>query len=187
MSGNDQDATGAGPSVCGAILAGGESRRFGSDKAEAEIGGRRLIDLVADRLASQTDALVICGRDAPGRRSLEDKPEPGLGPLGGLLAALVYAAEQDHRAVLSAGCDAFGLPSDLLAQLQGDGPAICEAQPVIGYWPVGIAPQLEAFLQDGGRAVFGFADSVGARRVTLDPPPRNINRPGDLDGLSWSR
>ena len=51
------------PAILGAILAGGQARRFGSDKAQALWRGRRLIDHVADALGSQTTALVVCGRD----------------------------------------------------------------------------------------------------------------------------
>ena len=43
----------------GAILAGGGSRRFGSDKAAAWLDGRALIDHVAGRVADYLDAGTI--------------------------------------------------------------------------------------------------------------------------------
>ncbi|NNE49727.1 MAG: molybdenum cofactor guanylyltransferase, partial [Altererythrobacter sp.] len=35
---------------------------------------------------------------------------------------------------------------------------------------------------DGGRALYGFAESVNARQITVDPPLMNVNRPSDLEG-----
>lgn len=164
----------------GAILAGGQSRRFGSDKAEALIDGLRLIDRVAGALSRQTAALIVCGRDDPAFRCIPDRPEAGLGPLGGLCAALHHAAAHGYDAVLSTGCDAPNLPMDLAEVLAGDGPAIVQSQPVIGYWPVALAGELDRFLADGGRALYGFAEHAGARLERFDPPIANVNRPDDL-------
>ncbi|WP_255454630.1 molybdenum cofactor guanylyltransferase [Parasphingopyxis sp. CP4] len=111
----------------GAILAGGRSERFGSDKADARIGGRRLIDHVAIALGSQVSEIVVCGRNESGRRCLVDHPAPGLGPLGGLAAALQFADEMAADFVLSSGCDTPNLPTNLLGQLHGEGPAIVES------------------------------------------------------------
>lgn len=179
-------ASGAKPSMkmLGAILAGGQSRRFGSDKADARFEGKRLIDLVCAALAPQVAELVICGREDENRLSLADRPESGLGPLGGLSAALEYAQRNGFDCILSAGCDAPDLPENLVDQLSGDTASIVDAQPVIGIWPVRLLADLDRFIADGGRSLYGFADHVGARRVTLDQPVANINRPADLDRLS---
>ena len=56
--------------VLGAILAGGRSSRFGSDKALALIDERPMLDHVSERLAVQCDGLVVIGRDWPGLRSV---------------------------------------------------------------------------------------------------------------------
>ena len=164
----------------GAILAGGQARRFGSDKAQALFEGARLIDRVAAALAVQCDGLVVCGRAEPGFTCIPDWPEAGLGPLGGLAAALRHAEAQGFSEVLSAGVDAPDLPHDLAALLSGEGAAIVESQPVVGLWPVGILPALEAFLSGGGRSLYRFADHVGARRIDLPRPLMNVNRPEDL-------
>ncbi len=167
--------------ICGAILAGGQSRRFGSDKADAKIGGKRLLDLVAGSLGPQVAELVVCGRAEAEYTSLADRPETGIGPLGGLLAALRYAAKNGHDAVLSTGCDAPDLPGDLGEQLCGNTAAIVESQPVIGYWPTALAATLDAFIADGGRSVYGFAERAAARSVRLKAPLANINRPQDME------
>lgn len=123
---------------------------------------------------------MICGREEPGLDGLEDRPEPGLGPLGGLNAALHHARLHGFDAVLSAGCDAPNLPRDLAATLAGEGAGIVQSQPVVGLWPTALCGALDAFIAKGGRALYGFAEQVGARRVRYDPPLININRPEDL-------
>src|SRR3990167_7470371 len=87
--------------VLGAILAGGKAQRFGSDKAHALWRGERLIDRFAAALGPQCEDLVVCGREEPGFTSLPDRPEAGLGPLGGLNAALHHARDNGFDAVLA--------------------------------------------------------------------------------------
>ena len=168
--------------VLGAILAGGQARRFGSDKAHALFAGARLIDRVAAALGAQCESVVVCGREEPGFHCISDWPEPGLGPLGGLAAALRHAEAGGFTHVLSAGVDVPDLPHDLAAILAGEGAAIVESQPVVGLWPAAALPALEAFLGGGGRALYRFADAISARRVELLAPLMNVNRPEDLEG-----
>lgn len=166
--------------LLGAILAGGQARRFGSDKAHALFEGARLIDRVAAALSAQCEGVVVCGREEPGFTCIPDRPEAGLGPLGGLAAALRHAGERGFDRVLSAGVDVPDLPFDLAAKLAGEGAAIVESQPVVGLWPVSAGPVLKAFLAGGGRSLYRFADAIGARRVELAAPLMNVNRPEDL-------
>ena len=135
---------------------------------------------MADALGSQTTALVVCGRDEPGFGCIPDKPSAGLGPLGGLNAALAFAEEKGFTHVLSAGVDAPDLPSDLAMRLAGEGAGVAARQPVVGLWPVSVAPDLSEFLEGGGRALYGFVERIGARQVRFDPPIANVNAPEDL-------
>lgn len=166
--------------LLGTILAGGQARRFGSDKAQALFEGTRLIDRVAAALAAQCDAVIVCGREEPGFICIPDWPETGLGPLGGLAGALRHAEATGFTHVLAAGVDAPDLPHDLAAILAGEGAAIVESQPVVGLWPVAASPALEAFMAEGGRSLYRFADHIGARRIELPAPLMNVNRPEDL-------
>lgn len=166
--------------LLGAILAGGKASRFGSDKAHALYEGARLIDRVAAALAAQCDAVVVCGRVEPGFACVPDWPEAGLGPLGGLAAALRHGAAGGFTHVLCAGVDVPDLPHDLIASLAGEGAAIVESQPVVGLWPVAAGAALEAFMDGGGRSLYRFADHEGARRIALPAPLMNVNRPEDL-------
>lgn len=125
---------------------------------------------------------MVCGRKENGFDCLADLPEPGLGPLGGLNAALHYAQANGFDAVLSAGCDIPNLPRDLAETVAGENAAIVQNQPVVGLWPADLAPQLDHFLRGGGRSLYGFAENVSARQLEIDPPLMNVNSPGDLPG-----
>ena len=169
--------------ILGAILAGGQSRRFGSDKALAQFQGKQLFDHAADSLRPHVTALVAVGRDWPGLVRVDDYPLPGLGPLGGLCGALRYAEANGFDAVLTSSCDVLGLTDAMIAALM-PGPAIVATHPVVGRWPAALAGRLEEWLAANSRhAVFGFADHVSARRMALDVPLRNINTPEDLAAL----
>lgn len=169
--------------ILGAVLAGGRSRRFGSDKAMALLGGVPLIEHVLRALAPQVDALIVCGRVHPGQRCINDLPGPGLGPLGGLNAALALAAAEGFTAVLSAGCDLPDLPPDLAAGLAGPGATYIEGCPIVGWWPATLAPRLAAHLAvtpDRSLRAWIRAENANPRSVPL----ANINRPQDLAAYS---
>lgn len=164
----------------GCVLAGGESRRFGSDKALALLGGETLLARAVATLAGQCAAAVVAGRAEAPAPVVADWPRAGLGPLGGLAGALRAAREQGFDAVLSIGVDSLGLPTDLGAVL-APGPACLAAQPVVGLWPVATLDVLAAILTgDERRSMLHFADRCGARLVELAVPPVNINTPEDL-------
>jgi molybdopterin-guanine dinucleotide biosynthesis protein A len=167
--------------ILGTILAGGQSRRFGADKALALLAGQPLITHALAALAGCA-AIAVAGRDWPGALHLPDRPAPGLGPLGGLNAALHHAAAAGFSHVASLPVDVPGLPADWLARL-GAGPAHALGQPLVGLWPVALAPGLDDFLAGGGRRVQTWVASTGAMAVDLGPLA-NINTAADLAGLS---
>ena len=165
--------------LLGAILAGGTSSRFGSDKARASHAGAPLIDHVIAALVPQVTALAIVGGDWSGLTRIDDRPARGLGPLGGLCGALAYAIANGFDAVLVTPCDTLGLPADLARRLS-PGPAVAAGQRGVGLWPVALAPVLLAWLADGSsRALHAFVAATGAAQIDCGPL-RNINTPADL-------
>ena len=173
--------------LLGAVLAGGRSRRFGSDKALARIAGRPMLALVAERLGAQTDDIVVAGRDWPGLARVEDVPATGLGPLGGIAGALAHARDHDFDAVLTTSCDLPALPRDLVALL-GAPDARLHRQPTIGLWRAGHADGLRRYLEsDAPRSVRSWADAIGAGVIAFDEELANINTPADLDTYEAAR
>lgn len=169
--------------ILGAILAGGQSTRFGADKALADYRGRPLIAHVAERLLEQVGTVLIAGRAWGAFPSVADHPAPGLGPLGGLCAALRYARDHGYRDVLVTSCDTPILPADLAVRLRPS-PSHVSGLPVIGMWPAALADRLEAHLLEGAhRSMRAWIAATGARAVPVHPAIPNINRPGDLARL----
>jgi molybdenum cofactor guanylyltransferase len=108
------DANGSTAPV-GVVLAGGESRRMGRDKAVLTVGGETLPALAARRLARVCADVAVAdgGRGLlPGLSSLSDGP--GRGPAAGILGA---AASYPGRPLLVLACDLPRVPAELLAEL----------------------------------------------------------------------
>ena len=166
--------------ILGVVLAGGQASRFGSDKALAELAGHTLLARAVDLLSGWCEFVVVAGRETAPAPTLPDWPHAGMGPLGGIAAALHLAADEGYEAVLSIGVDAPDLLDDLPALL-APAPAYLAAQPVVGLWPVSALAAIEAVLEGAGRhSMLAFAEAIGARAVHLPSDPANINTPADL-------
>ncbi len=166
--------------ILGAVLAGGRSSRFGSDKALAEIGGHSLLGLAVDRLAGWCEKVIVVGREEAPAPTIPDWPRADMGPLGGIAAALRMAQLEDFPEVLTVGVDSLLLPDNLPALL-APAPAYCRSQPVIGLWPAGAADAVMAILEGTGRhSLIALASQIGARPVDFPAAPGNINTPADL-------
>lgn len=166
--------------ILGAVLAGGQSTRFGSDKALAEIAGHSLLTRAVDALAPWCDRVVVVGRAEAPAPTIPDWPRAGMGPLGGIAAALRIAADEGYAQVLTCGVDSLGLPDDLPALL-APAPAFVASQPVIALWPVSAASAVEAILLgDGRHSLRALIAATGARGVHLRREPANINTAADL-------
>jgi molybdopterin-guanine dinucleotide biosynthesis protein A len=169
--------------ILGAIIAGGQARRFGSDKASAEIAGRAMIDHVIAALAPQVEQVVICGRTWPGLDSLEDRREGRIGPLAGLESALLHAGEGRFGGVLSVPVDTLPLPPDLVALLAGARPRIFRHQHLIGYWPTPYGQALRDHIDDGGRSLGSWIARCRATFVEEPFAMINVNARHDLESL----
>lgn len=167
----------------GALLAGGASTRFGSDKALAIWRGRSLIEQTLDALRERTDDLVICGRAWPRVHMLNDRPHAGIGPLGGLSVALHHARETGHDWVLCAPLDVVPLVANLTHLKEWDAATVIAEQRAVGLWPVSLADSLDTYLASGQRSIRSWIESSGALEIPEIEPMFNINRPSDLDAL----
>ena len=165
----------------GAVLAGGESRRFGSDKALAMLDGVPLIDHAARALSGHVERVVIIGREHGEWQSAPDRPDTSLGPLGGIAGALSHAMVSGAPSVLTVACDVPHPPASLFAALARP-PAFVEEHPVFGHWPASLLPDLLTWLgHEGDRSVRGFARAFDAIPVRIDEPIDDIDTREDLE------
>jgi molybdopterin-guanine dinucleotide biosynthesis protein A len=165
----------------GTILAGGRARRMGGrPKGLAEVGGRRIVDRVADALREVTDELLLVANAPeaddwlPGVRVVRDLV-PEAGALGGIHAALSHARESvivvawDMPFVvpgLLAELRALGEAGALAAAPASGGPAA--AEPLCAWYAPACRVAAERRLATGDRRAQGLLDDVGARVLPLD-------------------
>lgn len=162
------------------------------DKALLVLEGRALLDILADRFAPQVAALAVSANGDPARFSPRPWPvladSVPLGPLSGVLSALLWAAPQGAEAVVSVPVDAPFCPKDLVTALQkAGGPAYAVTasgtHQACALWPVGLAEPLKRFLASGASPrVRAFLEEVGAAPVTFPDEAAfaNLNTPADL-------
>lgn len=166
--------------ILGAVLAGGRSRRFGSDKACALLHGTPLIQHAADALTRHASQVVICGREHSPYLMLPDRPAPDMGPLGGLNAGLHFAATNGFGGLLCTGCDMPVFPDAVADALIGKEAAIVEGQYLMSYWPAGLSSILEEHLATSeDRSMRAWLAVARPRRIVAAEFP-NINTPEDL-------
>ncbi|WP_442678893.1 molybdenum cofactor guanylyltransferase [Sphingomonas sp. ASY06-1R] len=168
----------------GALLAGGRSSRFGSDKALALLAGEPLLAHAARAIQPFVAEIIICGRIAPmhGFRAVADRPGPDLGPLGGVCGALQEAAARGYDRILTIGCDMPIVPSALIERLiTAAGAAYVVDAPILGVWPTALGEGLAHHLSYGeDRSIRRWAASVAAVAIDAAGSLVNVNRPEDL-------
>ena len=94
--------------LLGAVLAGGQSRRFGRDKAMELVAGVPMLHGAIHALTAVADDVVVISSNAaevPQGIKVVPDARPGLGPLGGLHTALLEAEARQFQAVLLLACD----------------------------------------------------------------------------------
>ncbi|UKK85231.1 molybdenum cofactor guanylyltransferase [Sphingopyxis sp. BSN-002] len=167
--------------IAGVVLAGGRSSRFGSDKAEVLYRGRRLIDWSIAALEPHCEVLFVSGHAHPDHHGVSDRPEPGMGPLGGLAGAMQAAKAGGFTHLLSLPCDTPEVRPDLLERLcRSDDGAYIAGCPVIGLWRTSDGGALEDWLTEGrARSVQAWAEAQAYAALEA-PPILNINRVGDI-------
>lgn len=170
------------------ILAGGQGRRIGGDKAQVLLAGRPLWQHVRARIAPQVTRLAVNGRGAFEGVEMITDAVPGLGPLGGILAAMNWAERCGAQRVLTVAVDTPFLPLDLLARLAAEDARVVVAETADGVhgttalWDVALAGALQQALDGGTRKVTDFAaEAVPVRFPDTTPPAFfNVNTPEDL-------
>jgi molybdopterin-guanine dinucleotide biosynthesis protein A len=193
--------------VAGLLLAGGRSSRMGGgDKSLRLLGGRPIIERIIDRLKPQISDIVINANGDTSRFAsyrlpvISDIIVGFAGPLAGVHAGLewIKANRPDKTHVVTIATDTPFFPLDLVRRFlakESNGLTLVVAQsdegvhPVIGLWPVVLAPAIAEFLKQDKHKVGRFVEEQKAIEVhfpkaevggVLVDPFFNINEPEEL-------
>jgi molybdopterin-guanine dinucleotide biosynthesis protein A len=174
------------PKATAIILAGGSSRRMGTDKGLLPADGTPLIGRIAAQLAFFPERLV--GANDPHKYAFLRLPvipdrQPGLGPLMGILSCVERAA---HPVSFVTGCDVPWLDRQfvlhLLLAAEGHDLAVPRlpdgrTEPLLAAYRQSIVPVAASLLAAGARRVTALLEHVRVRYVPFDPPGwyRNLN------------
>jgi len=189
----------------GALLAGGESRRMGSDKADMLVGGAPLWKRQSAVLREAgVDEVMVSGPDRAEWRDaglivVEDE-QRARGPVGGLVSVLRRAA---HPLLLVLAVDMPSMTSSFLRTLvesaeagAGVVPKIGERyEPLAAVYPAAALALAEECLSRGALSLQGFVAQAVAcglvreRVVAADDRALffNLNTPADLASYARSR
>lgn len=171
--------------VLGIVLAGGRSRRMGTDKAGYELAGRPMLEWVAGALEMVCRRVVIAGLPGGlrGRPGIADPGPLHRGPLAGLVAGLRTPGVE--RAVLVAVDHPWVRPETLSALLShaGELPLVPVDQGVrqttCAVYPAAAGDPGGEELTAGG-SIQSLLD-----RIAFDPVVEGTWRPWGEDGRSW--
>lgn len=163
--------------VSGIILTGGRSSRMGCDKAKLLYRQESFLQYQAQKLRGLgIDDIVIAGPEdgVPGTRCVPDC-YPGMGPLGGIHAAL-QAAKYPLALVLAV--DTPLVPAAVLERLllsHGGGATVLSlhgaAEPLIGVYDKALASLCEIRLREGKAALRLFLQEIGAAYLEYEGDP----------------
>lgn len=188
--------------LAGIVLAGGKSRRLGTDKGRLALpDGRPLVRSVVETLAAFCDEVVVVTdvREryadlALGARHVTDI-HPGRGPLAGLHAGLT-AIEAPFA--LTAACDMPFLSAELLAYMAGL-PRRYQAlvprtegrwHPAHAIYARSCLPLIEQLLAEADSSMHDLISRLDVRELSEEELRRhdpeglslfNLNEPDDLD------
>ena len=184
--------------LAGVVLAGGKSRRLGTDKALLRLNGRTLLAATVETLLPVCQEVIIVTNTPeahahPAARQVGDA-FPGKGSLGGVYSGLSAAVAPRCLAV---ACDMpFLNPAVIsyMAALDGDHDVIIprlhsHVEPLHAIYSCTCLPYMRDLLDRGNLKIIDFFPRVrvryveGAELAPLDPEHRsflNINTPQDL-------
>ena len=189
-------------SILGVVLAGGQSKRFGQDKSQVQLGGKILIDYILLEILDQfNEILIISNNDIKFLNSkkitkIEDYKKD-LGPLGGVLTAMKWIKKnnRDYKWISTFPSDTPFFKkkylSDFVKNIDDKKSKLFfiksndKRHNIFGLWSTELLDRLEDDVTNKGeRKVEIWANKVGVKTINMEfknnDPFFNINTKEDL-------
>lgn len=181
--------------VTGIILAGGNSRRMGTDKGLMQYNGRPMVEYSIELLQPFcADILLVTANPAYEVYGLKTVTDifPGAGPLGGLHAGLTASSTEINFCL---SCDMPHMQRAFIQRLITLAlPGTCivpvthQPQPLAAIYPRSAMSIAESNLRSGNYRMTDFLSQCNTRYIAADQTAswynentfRNINSPDDL-------
>lgn len=190
--------------MTGIVLAGGESRRMGVNKAQLRVDGIPLIERVVTILSGIFPRIIVVANaplhlTLPGLTVVNDIFR-GMGPLAGIHAGLLHSADEYN---FVAACDMPYLDPALISHLLSlaSGHEIVvpttggRPEPLHAVYARSLVPRIEALLAEDRRMIQGLYENARVRYVPenetdqIDPLRRsflNLNTPDEYKEATCS-
>ena len=189
-------------SILGVVLAGGQSKRFGQDKSQVQLGGKILIDYILLEILDQfNEILIISNNDIKFLNSkkitkIEDYKKD-LGPLGGVLTAMRWIKKnnRDYKWISTFPSDTPFFKkkylSNFIKNIDDKKSKLFfiksndKRHNIFGLWSTELLDRLEDDVTNKGeRKVEIWANKVGVKTINMEfknnDPFFNINTKEDL-------
>ncbi|MFH2131047.1 MAG: molybdenum cofactor guanylyltransferase [bacterium] len=176
-------------SATAVVLAGGESRRMGTDKSLLSIAGKPMIQHIVDQLRHNFQHLLISANE-PGKYDFMDVPvvfdqQKGMGPLMGILSSLQQSPTELNFITT---CDAPDIRLPIVRKM------LCEAEdhdaviplsvdgryePLFAVYRKSVIHHCQELIEAGERKIATLFDRVSIKVLNFDQPDwfQNINTP----------
>ena len=189
------------PATTGVILAGGESRRMGSDKSLLPLDGERFIERTYQLMANLFEEVLIVTNSPELYADIPCRKVPdihhGKGALAGIHSGLWHAT---HPRIFVVACDMPFLDAGLIRHLCSENPQADvhiprsrhSLEPLHARYGKNCLAAMERVLEQGGRRIIEFFPAVSVSELPaaswqrFDPEGlsfRNINTPQDYFSL----
>ncbi|MCF8364625.1 MAG: NTP transferase domain-containing protein [Bacteroidales bacterium] len=161
--------------VTGIVLAGGKSRRMGSEKGMVLFRGKPMIEYAVEALAKVCDQILISANSSVyhylGLEIVKDEI-PDSGPMGGIYSCL-KKSKNEVNFVLS--CDmpliSGNVISHILKQIDGSEIAVpwngeTHYEPLCAAYKTGLLREFELFIQSGNFKIIDLIEKVNTKKIT---------------------
>jgi len=189
--------------ILGVVLAGGKSKRFGSDKASAKFGDKSLIEHTITKIENNfTEILIVSNNDKNVFKKnniffTKDIIDGYLGPLVGVLSAMdwIQKNNKNYKWIATFPCDTPLFDQSVINKIKScinqTNKKLCflknnnKRHNIFGLWSLELKDTLLKDIENGFRKVEDWANKIGCEIIEINSEKDysflNINTKEDLE------